>query len=43
MQYFLADAPMKKQFNPFLTALLGNLVHNSFFAFIELIFLQILI
>ena len=44
MQYFFADAPMKKKFQKFsvrgCTALFGHQVQNNFFALIKKIFLQ---
>ena len=47
MQYFLADAPMKKKFQKFSvrggTALFGHQVQNIFFALIKKIFLQTLV
>ena len=46
MQYFFADAPMKKKFQKFCvqggTALFGQQVQNNFFALIKKIFLQTL-
>ena len=47
MQYFFADAPMKKKFQKFCgrggTALFGHQVQNNFFALIKKIFLQPLV
>ena len=44
MQYFFADAPMKKKFSVRGgTALLGHQVQNKFFALIKKIFLQTLV
>ena len=47
MQYFFADAPMKKNFQKFCerggTALFGHQVQNNFFALIKKIFLQTLV
>ena len=44
MQYFFADAPMKKKISKFCvrgcTALFGHQVQNNFFALIKKIFLQ---
>ena len=47
MQYFFADAPMKKKCQKFCvrggTALFGHQVQNNFFALIKKIFLQTLV
>ena len=47
MQYFFADAPMKKKNQKFCvrgcTALFGHQVQNNFFALIKKIFLQTLV
>ena len=47
MQYFFADAPMKKKIQKFCvrggTALFGHQVQNNFFALIKKIFLQPLV
>ena len=47
MQYFFADAPMKKKFQKFCvrgcTAILDTQVQNNFFALIKKIFLQTLV
>ena len=47
MQYFFADAPMKKEIKKFSvrggTALFGHQVQNNFFALIKKIFLQTLV
>ena len=47
MQYFFADAPMKKKIPKFCvrggTALFGHQVQNNFFALIKKIFLQTLV
>ena len=47
MQYFFADAPMKKKNQKFsvrgCTALFGHQVQNNYFALIKKIFLQTLV